>query len=596
MRFAYIDSQGKEVSIPSVDALRLRIALKAIVEDTVFYDSTSARWAPAEEHEIFRTLKKELGEQEEGHFVAPPPETEGDADLETGELEVEELDPTLTAGDDDDDDDWRFDISNAPADRPSSDGAEASTPLGTSSWLDVDDDDQDRPDADFDLDSVAFRDEPAESESGGALDLVPELGGPEPPTSESPPEDTPVDAADDDGDAPFDLSEGLEVEGADTDALPDFVEPTHVADAGLDGPAPDAAPLEGLSQDRFDADASLEEAGWGDEPPPPASPSDDDVLEVEGLPDLEPETPAARPQPRAGGGDLPVPSREELAARRRADATGSAGSRPKPGPPPRRRSRSGSGGVLVAVLALVVVAGGAGWFVLGRGAAEAEVEPDPLPEVNVEIPDLPVALEPAMRSIADETRRSSLDALRSHHTTRGVPAEPDQAWLAGVYLANASDYPGVESYWTEMGSYLRAMQAAEDSLFMAELARRMQASELTGEDRERVEARVAAGFRATARDRGVVFQRARAVSEAALRLHTFLVDNEDRIAYEPGVGGLSADPVLEAIPDTPELGETMWARVGDITQAMDALDFLDRVTTERLVDAIVQRLSEIEVR
>ena len=60
MRFAYIDTRGNEVTIPSVDALRLRIELGAILDDTQFHDANTGKWAPAGEHEIYRTLKREL--------------------------------------------------------------------------------------------------------------------------------------------------------------------------------------------------------------------------------------------------------------------------------------------------------------------------------------------------------------------------------------------------------------------------------------------------------------------------------------------------------------------------------------------------------
>ena len=72
MRFAYIDSQGREVNIPSVDALRLRIELGAIKDTTEFHDANTGKWGPAGEHEIYRTLQRELTELESGGFVPPP--------------------------------------------------------------------------------------------------------------------------------------------------------------------------------------------------------------------------------------------------------------------------------------------------------------------------------------------------------------------------------------------------------------------------------------------------------------------------------------------------------------------------------------------
>jgi hypothetical protein len=147
-----------------------------------------------------------------------------------------------------------------------------------------------------------------------------------------------------------------------------------------------------------------------------------------------------------------------------------------------------------------------------------------------------------------------------------------------------------------MDRFLRTMQAAEDSLFTAVLSRTIASAALAADTADMLEARILAGFRATAQDRGVIYQRARAVAEASLRLHGFLLDNEGAITHDPGVGGLAGDPVLEAIPSTPRLGDEMWERVGEITSAMDTLGFLDRITTERLVDALVQRLSDIPLR
>src|SRR5512134_1175260 len=70
MRFAYIDSHGNEVPIPSVDALALRIELGAIGPDTQLYDAQADHWAPASTHEIFHTLSRDS--RGDG-FVAPPP-------------------------------------------------------------------------------------------------------------------------------------------------------------------------------------------------------------------------------------------------------------------------------------------------------------------------------------------------------------------------------------------------------------------------------------------------------------------------------------------------------------------------------------------
>ena len=73
MRFAYIDSQGNEVEIPSEDALRLRIELGAIVADTQLYDGTADRWGPASEHDSFRRMRRDLDGGGPGLTAAAPP-------------------------------------------------------------------------------------------------------------------------------------------------------------------------------------------------------------------------------------------------------------------------------------------------------------------------------------------------------------------------------------------------------------------------------------------------------------------------------------------------------------------------------------------
>jgi hypothetical protein len=652
MRFAYIDSQGKQVPIPSVDALRLRIALKAIVDETVFYDAASERWGPAREHEIFRTLKKELNEQEGEGFVAPPLEPDAEAPpaptasepvqepeaqapddgtiegLDTGELEVEELaldgvggaKVEGRAGSDEEttDDEWHFEISNAPTDageagRPaglpaepmesaphvdppggtdpadevdpggaaSADGAEGDdggvVPLGTSSWLDLEENEES---AVFDLDETHFQ---------GA------------------------DEADDDvGHATPDGFETLEVPGG------------HDELAAADPP-----PLEGLSQDRFedvdevdDADP-LEHAGWGDEPPPETDEGagdfgDGEPLMLEGAADaVLPETPVptegAESVPGAPGmhppsGDAPseteprepsdsepsFPTREEVAARR-AEAVAKRG--PRAGPPPARRRRSRGGVGIAGVVGLLVILAGGGWWFMGRDSRAGSADDGGASAGEpILLPDVPSELEPRMRELAVEVRQATIDDLRALPAMAQAPGEPDRDWLAGIYMASASRYAEIESYWIAMERLLRTLQVAEDSVFVGRLDRTLAREALPTDTAGMLEERILAGFRATSRDRGAVYQRARAVSEAAVRLHAFLVEHEGEIAYVPEVGGLSADPVLEAVPANPALGNEMWDRVGEITAAMDALDFLDRVTTERFVGAVLDRLAEIPVR
>ncbi|HKJ03835.1 MAG TPA: hypothetical protein VJ997_15315, partial [Longimicrobiales bacterium] len=91
MRFAYIDSQGNEVTIPSVDALALRIELGAIGPDTDLYDAQADRWGPAQSHEIFHTLSRDVGG--DGGFVAPPPPIATPVEPEAAEEAEPESEP-----------------------------------------------------------------------------------------------------------------------------------------------------------------------------------------------------------------------------------------------------------------------------------------------------------------------------------------------------------------------------------------------------------------------------------------------------------------------------------------------------------------------
>lgn len=613
MRFAYIDSQGKEVGIPSVDALRLRIALKAITADTVFFDGSTERWAPAGEHDIFRTLKKELDEQEEGTFVAPPPpatdEDPGALNADALEVEANAESPDATTGDEAAED-WRFQISNSPSARdeaeedstgsaPPEDGPQDPTkvePVGTSSWLEVDGDENDPV---FNLEESEFVDSEPEEDGPDRFDLVPEFGGPDPddvevedalPEEEAPEEVEQASAAPEaSGPAEPPSAEAGPEEGGETEAVGATVEPGVV---------------EGFQADRFDFEGVLEESGWGDEPPPAEDEleegdeaqegSDEDL----GLVDATAEAVASA----AGGDDLPLPTREELARRPDAPRPSGAGGGVPPGsrkvragpPPPRRPRRRGLGAAPVVGVVLVLGVAGAGWWMFGRGGAPAEeAAPAPPP---VAIPDVPAELEPRVRELGSQVRAASLEALRGLPARMDVPAEPSQEWLGGSYMANASRYGDVQRYWSTMDGFLRDMQAAEDSIFAAELSSHMASAALPPDTAKLLQDRILAGFRATARERGAVYQQARGVAEAALRLHTFLVENEPSIDYEPAAGGISRDPVLEAVPATPELGEEMWDRVGEITRALDSLDFLDRVTTQRLVDAITAKLERIELR
>ncbi|NIP56943.1 MAG: hypothetical protein GWM92_11850, partial [Gemmatimonadetes bacterium] len=69
MRFSYIDSKGKEIEVDSVESLALRIEVGAIQPETEMYDAMADRWAPAEEHPVYRSLAR--GEEVTEEDIVP---------------------------------------------------------------------------------------------------------------------------------------------------------------------------------------------------------------------------------------------------------------------------------------------------------------------------------------------------------------------------------------------------------------------------------------------------------------------------------------------------------------------------------------------
>jgi hypothetical protein len=247
-----------------------------------------------------------------------------------------------------------------------------------------------------------------------------------------------------------------------------------------------------------------------------------------------------------------------------------------------------------AGLLIAALLGGAGWFgwslLRGRDAAPVSAyEP-------VEIPVLPADLEASFRELAGVALRDAADSLSARYQAAGLPLEPPADWLAGQYLANASRYPDVAGYWQSLSDLLARLRADEASLFRVAFEARMDAASLASGDRTALLDRAVAGFRSALPERDRSYEQLAAVFAASLGLHDFLLDNEDNIDYEPAAGGISRDPVLEAVPTSRALGDEMWQRVDQITSALEAMDALsDRVTTERLFSRTLERVAATAV-
>ncbi|MEQ9398047.1 MAG: hypothetical protein RJQ04_02655 [Longimicrobiales bacterium] len=577
MRFAYIDSQGNEVPIPGVDALALRIELGAIREDTQLYDAAADRWGPAHTHEIFHTLSRA---KDDDAFVAPPPPVTTSRPEPAMEPEADEPDDGT------------------------SDEAASDEPLASLDDLAPDPVDTEPVASLDDLAPDPVAPEPAADDLGLDFTLAEGLDGdPDGSDDESGPDDSmdfgsgPAAAMDDDEEeAAFDFGTGtLELE-------PDPLDEPE----GAEPPAADSVPSGGGAMD-FGGGMTLEEplAGGMDFSPP----ADDSIQLEQPMSEFTADAPPAwmeqdgpsGPPPAEDDGsmdftpggvetyeDVPlgpdVPADEPPRAERDRPTP-----RNRPSPPRRPKERNLAGPVL-GLLALVVLGGG-GWFVwttMLSGGGDRATQAPSLPPVT--IPDIPAELLPQMRDLAEQALAGTIADLSALQAEFDIPAEPREEWLAGAYLANAGDFAAVEAYWQGIAAFVDRVREVDTQVFHDQYVAAMEAAEVPEDTRPILLERADSGFLATREDRLEAYALMGALVDAALDLHGFLLSNQADIEYTPAAGGVSRDPVLEAVPATEELGDEMWGRVGQITSALDALGTLDRVTTERLTAVLFDRI------
>ncbi|HSG07014.1 MAG TPA: hypothetical protein VLA36_01565 [Longimicrobiales bacterium] len=561
MRFAYIDSQGNEVSIPSVDALALRIELGAIGPHTELYDAQADRWGPAHTHEIFHTLSRALGG--EAGFVPPPPVS---AQSDRGEPEVESApEPVGSAEAEPQDEPPSFDLTG------SLDLVDADGPVGAPRAPDGPSGDATVPPVDASLGfELTLTDAPGvaspEPREDG-LDLGAAMVEP-PPVGDG-------GAGEDDNDAlEFGDLGDLALAGnlaGDQPLLADEVPAPSPLDGGLDLERP-------LSEFTTDNARS-----WMDEDAP---------VEDDGTMDFRPGS--------GQTGDEGVPSRSWTEPSRRPDGTGDAGGRrgrpePRSRPSPPRRKRSFPAGAVLGVVGLAVV-GGVAYFAwstfLAGGDAEEEVVPEVVALPPVTIPDIPAEALPVMRELGEAAMVDMIDEFRRMQSEFRLQAEPREDWLAGNYLANASQFRDVQEYWEGIEAYVHRVRDVDTQVFHEQYVAELQRAGIGEERATMLLERADSGFLSTRDARFEAYALMDDLVRAALDLHRFLLLNEQEISFEPAAGGVSRDPVLEAVPSSPELKDQMWDMVDRITGALDALGTLDRVTTERLTGALFERVRQ----
>lgn len=592
MRFAYIDSNGNEVPIPSVDALALRIELGAITESTQLYDAQADEWGPAHTHEIFHSLSRDAGDDD--GFIAPPPvapptagASEAQApdagtipeDTETGqpdaggeteaaemETVAESSEPEPAAEEVEDDGSFGLTLAEPPVPRDGEEGAVTDAESGPDEagkdegkptgggfpspdddlpYLDLDPPSDDEEDAPMDLSPSTG----TEQEGGGAFDF----GGFEGELEMDEAFESPSEQS-------MDLEAGRD-ETTDPQGGMDLETSREFDTGSFEGGEDDALDLE-TPMSQFSPD---EPPSWMDE----GEADEGNVLDF------------------SAAGTAADASREEE-AREDVPLRDRRTPRTRPSPPRFRKQRNLAVPFIGIVILLAVGIGGyVAWPIVSDRLSSSGEEEDPA----VIIPALSPDLLPIMRDASSVAFASIFETTRAEWAASSPVQEPPSDWLAGVYLARAGDYENVELFWSGMGDFVERVRGIELAAFDAALATELQGRGLSEADAAAIRERADSGFVAAAPQRAEVFDRFRRLIDAALDLHTFLVANEQSIEYAPAVA-VTTDPVLEVNPASEEIRAAMEDLLDQVTQALSQLEYRDRVTATGLRGMILSRIQE----
>ncbi len=160
-----------------------------------------------------------------------------------------------------------------------------------------------------------------------------------------------------------------------------------------------------------------------------------------------------------------------------------------------------------------------------------------------------------------------VDSLRAE---AGLEGAPPAEWLGGYYLANAGEFPGVPAFWTAYEAFVESLAGRDAELFRGAAGRALDELGIEGPDRARLLAFVE-GMRAeVAERREDRYRHLVQTATEARALHDFLVANSGAIRHAPALGqGVSRDPVLEAVTETPELRREMERHLDRVFQALD---------------------------
>lgn len=591
MRFAYIDSNGNEVPIPSVDALALRIELGAITESTQLYDAQADEWGPAHTHEIFHSLSRDAGDDD--GFIAPPPvapptagaseaqepdagttpegtetgQPDAGGETEAAEMETvaESSEPEPVPEEEQDDGSFGLTLAEPPLARDGEEGAVADAEPGPEKagkeerassggrpsaaddlpYLDLDPPSGDEEEAPMDLSPSTETDE----EVGGAFDFGGLEGELEVEEAFESPSEQPTDL------------EARRDDRADPAGGMDLETSREFDTGGFEGGEDDGLDLE-TPMSQFSPD---EPPSWMDE----SEADEGNVLDFSAA-----GTAADASREEEAGEDVPLRDRRTP--------------RTRPSPPRFRKQRNLAVPIIGIVILLAVGIGGyVAWPIVSDRLSSSGEEEDPA----VIIPALSPDLLPIMRDASAAAFGSIFETVRAEWAASSPVQEPPSDWLAGVYLARAGDYENVELFWSGMGDFVERVRGIELAAFDAALATELEGRGISEADAAAIRERADSGFVAAAPRRAEVFDRFQRLIDAALDLHTFLVANEQSIEYAPAVA-VTTDPVLEVNPASEEIRAAMEDLLDQVTQALSQLEYRDRVTATGLRGMILSRIQE----
>lgn len=564
MRFRYFDSEGTEVGVASVDALRFRIQKGAVTPETLLYDAAAGLWAPARQNALFRFLVEEeedllppemrplMDRDEDGSFAesgspgpstSPVPWREGGGRFETVHLD-DGVEVDLPEGEG---------VAHG-ASASSSEGTDAEDPGDVEAGA-VGDGESEAPDEVGEVDADGFPDlelrSPAEEEwARGGRDRV---GG-------SSSREVATDGATQGGDG-----SGVAPEGA------------GAPPATFESPAPSDSAGKGTrtrarrwsSRRRKKRTSAHRSSGRSRRGPPSLG----GVAVLSVIVFFLVAVPLLVFGAKGGEGEG---SAYALVGGLADDLVGAVGDDEGAAPDD---GAVADGGPVEA------------------GAPAASMDSAARDETSggatFRLDD--ASLEGLITDVETAAAEDLAVAMRELRRSVGVPDSPPEIWLRGRYLAAADSFPEVRAYWEALGSYVASMEASEEDLYRGFVRDHVLALDLDDSGADRVTSRVLERHRATAADREAVYRDLSELAFEARALHETLAARSGDISYEPFDGtGLSRDPVIEAVAEDEALGEQIWSRLDRVLARLESLQGLRPVTTSQLQAALARAPGDVE--